>query len=148
MGGCRGVHLQAAVPLLVGPGPTVHTLHSVLQAGAIPRYTLYVVAIATAALDTAACMSAPRSKRMMHCAGAHLPLPLPFFAVLVCRGPGAAIHISNQAEPVGAWLKAGGTVEGADIAKAFSPTILAAVRARAVTARYVQARKRPWALRR
>ena len=86
MGGCRGVHLQAAVPLLVGPGPTVHTLHSVLQAGAIPRYTLYVVAIATAALDTAACMSILRRERMMHCAGAHLPLPLTLFALCLCAG--------------------------------------------------------------
>ena len=100
MGGCRGVHLQAAVPLLVGPGPTVHTLHSVLQAGAIPRYTLYVVAIATAALDTAACMSAPRSKRMMHCAGAHLPLPLPF---LLCLCAGARVPPSTSPTKQSPW---------------------------------------------
>ena len=50
-------------------------------------------------------------------------------------GPGAGIHISNQAEPVGAWLKAGGTVEGAGIAKAFSPTVVAAVRSKSVTGR-------------
>ena len=50
-------------------------------------------------------------------------------------GPGAAIHISNQAEPVGAWLKAGGTVEGAGIAKALPPTLLAALRVHAVTSR-------------
>jgi hypothetical protein len=38
---------------------------------------------------------------------------------------------------VGAWLKAGGTVEGAGIAKAFSPTVLAAVRSKTVTGRWV-----------
>jgi hypothetical protein len=50
-------------------------------------------------------------------------------------GPGAAIHISNQAEPVGAWLKAGGTVEGVGIAKAFPMDLLEAIRTRMVTPR-------------
>ncbi len=92
-------------------------------------------------------MHAELLTRLINDERAAVARPLSLRALLVgreCRpvttpqlGPGAAIHTSNQAEPVGGWLKAGGTVEGAGIAKSFSSTILAAIRSKSVTGRYV-----------
>jgi hypothetical protein len=50
-------------------------------------------------------------------------------------GPGAAIHLSDEAEPVASWLKAGGTVEGRGMQQAFSGQLLAAVHNKRVSAR-------------
>lgn len=48
-------------------------------------------------------------------------------------GPLASTHMSTVAEPINLWLKAGGTIEAQGEANAFSPELLDAMRAGAVT---------------
>ena len=54
-------------------------------------------------------------------------------------GPGAAIHMSSLAEPVGSWLKAGGARESRPVAEGNSipHEVLTAAKARKVTGRCV-----------
>lgn len=50
-------------------------------------------------------------------------------------GPGAAVHLSGASEPVGVWLKAGGTIESLGTFGVVDPGVLAAARSRTLTAR-------------
>ncbi len=60
-------------------------------------------------------------------------------------GPGAAVHISDISEPVGAWLKSGGARENSPIQQgtAFPAEVLQAARERRVTGSMLGVYTRP-----